>query len=74
MESDKVDGNDEESADLAEFDDCFRLLAFERAAADDELDFSRFAVALALGDFAGEDNVFKVEDREVVIVEFFRSM
>ena len=74
MESDKVDGNDEERADPAEFDDCFRLLAFNRAAADDELDFSRFSIALALGDFAREDNVFEIEDREIVIVKFFRSM
>lgn len=74
MELDKVDGNDEESADLAEFDGSFCLLAFNRAAADNELDLSRSSVALALGDFACEDNVFEIEDREVVIVKFFRSM
>ncbi len=74
MALDKVDGNDEERADPAEFDDCFCLLAFNRAAADDELDLSRFLVALALGDSAGEDNIFGIEDREVVIVKFFRSM
>ena len=64
---DKVDGNDEESADLAEFDDSFCLLAFNRAAADNELDLSRSSVALAPGDFACEDNVFEIEDREIVI-------
>ena len=38
MELDKVDGNDEERAEPAEFDDSFRLLAFNRAAADNDRD------------------------------------
>jgi hypothetical protein len=69
---DKVDGDDGESAKLVEFDDCFRRLAFDRVTADDELDLSRFTVALARGDLAGEDDGFEIEDREVVIVKFFR--
>jgi len=72
--SDKVDGDDEESVNRVEFDDCFRRFAFDRAAADNEFDPSRFTVALALGDFACEDDGFEIEDREFVIVKFFRSM
>lgn len=71
---DKVDGDDEESANRAEFDDCFRCSAFDRATVDNELDPSRFTVALALGDLAREDDGFEIKDREVVIVKFFRSM
>ena len=74
MRLDKVDGDDEERANLVEFDDCFRCAAFDRVTADNELDLSRFAVALARGDLAGEDDGFEIEDREVVIVKFFRSM
>ena len=73
-ESDKVDGDDKESVNLVEFDDCFRPLACDRATADNELELSRFAVALALGDFTCEDDGFEIEDREIVIVKFFRSM
>jgi len=71
---DTVDGDNEESANLVEFDDCFRCSAFDRVTADDELDLSRFTVTLALGDFAGEDDGFEIKNREVVIVKFFRSM
>jgi hypothetical protein len=71
---DKVDGDDEESADPVEFDDGFRCPAFDRVTADNELDPSRFTVALALGDFAREDDGFEIKDREFVIVKFFRSM
>ncbi len=70
---DKVDGDDEESGDLVEFDDGFRCWAFDRVTADNELDLSRFTVALALGDFAREDDGFEIKDREVVIVKFFRG-
>ena len=34
---------------------------------------SRLGVALALDDFACENDVFEIEDREVVIVKFFGS-
>ena len=71
---DKVDGDDEERANRVEFDDCFRCLAFDRATADDELDLARFTVALTLGDLACEEDGFEIENREVVIVKFFRSM
>ena len=71
---DKVDGDNEESANLVELDDCFRCSALDRVTADNELDLSRFTVALALGDFPGEEDGFEIKDREVVIVKFFRSM
>ena len=71
---DKIDGDDEESADRIEFDDGFRCSAVDRAATDMELDFSRFAVALTRSDFTREDDGFEIKDREVVIVKFFRSM
>ncbi len=74
LDLDKVDGDDEERTDLAEFDDCFRLAAFNGVAADEEIDLTRFSVALAFGDFARKDEVFEIKDREAVIVKFFRSM
>lgn len=70
----KVDGDDEESANLAEFDDRFRCAAVDRVTTDNELDLTRFPVALALDDLAREDDGFEIKDREVVIVKFFRSM
>jgi hypothetical protein len=68
-ELDKVDRDDEESAVWAELDDRFGFDGLKRDTADDELDLSRLAVALALDDFAGKDDVFEIEDREVVIVK-----
>lgn len=44
---DKVDGDDEESANLVELDDRFRCSAFDRVTADKELDLTRFTVVLA---------------------------
>ena len=41
---------------------------------DDIFDFSRCAIALALDDLAGKDDVLKVEDREVVIFKFVRGV
>ncbi len=71
---DKVDGDDEDSANLIEFHDCLRCSAFDRVTADNELDFTRFTVALALADLACEEDGFEIENREVVIVKFLRSM
>ena|SRR5450759_2370926 len=70
----KVDRDDEESANLVEFDDCFRGLTFDSVTADNELNLARFTVTLSLGDLACEDDSFEIKDREVVIVKFFRSM
>ena len=71
---DTVDGDDEERADLAEFCDNFCFLACNRASADNKLDLSRLPVALAFGDFAGEDNVFEIKDRELVIFKCLRCV
>ena len=71
---DKVDRNDEEVSTRAESDDRFGMESGDRDAADDELAPVRLAVALPLGDFAGEKDVFEIEDREVVIVKFFGSV
>jgi hypothetical protein len=71
---DKVDGDDEEGANLIELDDCFCRLGLDSAAADNELDFPRFTVALTFDDLPGEDDGFKVKDRKVVIVKFLCGM
>lgn len=71
---DKVDSDDEESANPVEFDDRFRCTAFGRATADDEFEFACLTVALAFGDLACEEDGFEIENREVVIVKFFRGM
>ncbi len=73
-ELDKVDRNDEEVPVRAEPDNCFGVESGNRDAADDELALVRLAVALPLDDFAGEKDVFEIEDREVVIVKFFGSV
>ncbi len=72
--SDKVDGDDEECANMVEFDNRFCCLAFDRVATDNELDLTRFAVALTPRDLTCEDDGFEIKDREIVIVKFFRSM
>ncbi len=59
---------------MADFDDGFCGAAVKRDTLDNALDFARFAVALARGDAAGEDDVFEVEDGEVVIVKFIRCV
>lgn len=59
---------------MTDFDDGFRGAIGKRDTLDDALDFARFNVALARGDAAGEDDVFEVEDGELVIVKFIRSV
>jgi len=41
---------------------------------DDIFDFARLPVALAREDRAREDNVFEIEDGEIVIVKFLRRV
>ena len=69
-----VDGEDEESALRGELDDRFCGDIAESVASDDIFDFTRLPVTLALDDRAREDNVFEIEDGEVVIVKFLRRM
>lgn len=71
---DTVDGDDEEIAVRGDFDDRFGEDTVERVASDDILNFTRLPITLALDDRAREDNVFEVEDGEVVIFKFLRRM
>jgi len=71
---DAVDGDDEEIPVRGNFDNRFGGDVTERVASEDIFDFARLPVALALDDRAREDNVFEIEDGEVVIVKFLRRM
>ena len=66
-----VDGDDDEPTGKADFDDCFGGLTVERDAGDNAFDFTGLSVALALSDCPREDDIFKIEDGEVVIFKFF---
>lgn len=68
LELSDIDGDDNKPARWAKLDGCFSGTAFEREPADEELAFAGLRVALALDDFAREDDAFKIEDRKVVIV------
>ena len=69
-----VDGEGEEIAVRGDLDDRFCWDAAERGASDDIFDFARLPVALALDDCAREDNVFEIEDGEIVIFKFLRRV
>lgn len=68
---DKVDGDDEESSERTDLDDCLGFETVERLPSDDVFDFASPAVSLTADDLACEDNVLKVEDRELFIFQFF---
>lgn len=68
---DEVDRDDIENAREADFDDCFGLTVVERLASDDDFGFVGLPVFPAFDDFACEDDIFEIEDREVVIFQFF---
>ncbi len=59
---------------MTDFGNNFTGDAFERGALDDILGLSRRLVSLALDDLTREDDVFKVEDGEVVIFKFVRGV
>lgn len=69
-----VDRDDEEIPSRGNLDDRFGGGIAEDVAADDIFDFVRLPVALALDDRVREDNIFEIEDGEVVIIEFLRRM
>ena len=71
---DEVDRDDEERTPGADFDDRFGFETAARVPADDVPDFTGFGVSSSLDNPAREDNVFEVEDREVVIFKFFGSV
>lgn len=64
----KVGRDDEEIAERPDFNDGFGALSFAGEATDDAFDFPGSSVSLALDDFAREDDVFEVKNREVVII------
>lgn len=68
-DSDDVDGDEDEGAGEADFDDSFRFVAFNGTAIDDVFGFLCFLVMLSFDDGAREDDAFEVKDREVVIFE-----
>lgn len=68
---DEVDRDDVEDAHEADLDDRFGFALFKGTPSDDDFGFARFAIFLALNDVASEDDVFEIEDREVVIFQFF---
>ena len=65
---DTVDGDDEEIAVR------FGKDTVERFASDDVFNFTALVVALPLDDLAREDDVFEIEDGEVLIFKFLRRM
>src|SRR5687768_1152999 len=72
--SDEIDGDEDERASEADLDDSFRFPAVDDRAVDDVLDLFRVGIALAFDDLTREDDAFEVEDREVVICEFFSGV
>ena len=71
---DKADRDEVEDASKADLDNRFGLVAIDAASPDDNLGFARFAILLARNDSASEDDVFAIEDREIVIFQFFSSV
>jgi hypothetical protein len=69
-----VDGEGEEIAVRGDLNDGFRWVAAEGVAADDILDFARLPVALAFNDRTREEDVFEIEDGEMVIFKFLRCV
>ncbi|MEO8627174.1 MAG: hypothetical protein ABI612_03620 [Betaproteobacteria bacterium] len=70
---DDVDRDDVERARVADFDD-IRFTPAECPQTDDVFDFAGFGVSLSFDNLAREDDVFEVNDREVVIFELFGSV
>ena len=69
--STEVGSDDDKLATEADFNDGFGGSAVERDSCNDAVDFTGLGVVLALDDLAREDDVFEVEDSEVVIVKLF---
>jgi len=71
---DEVNRDDVECAREAKLDDDFGRAPVKAVPSDEDFGFARLAIPLALDDAASEDDVFEIEDREVVIFQFFGSM
>jgi hypothetical protein len=68
--STEVDSDDNELTAESDFGNDFSCCLFERLPLDDVLGFTGFTVSLSLNDLPCEDDVFEVEDCEVVIFKF----
>lgn len=71
---DGVERDDVEETGEVDFDDRFAFAAVENPPSDEDLGFARFAILLAFDDAACEEDIFEIEDREVVIFQFFGSV
>lgn len=69
-----IDREDVELARRTDFGDAGGDLAIDRSSLDDVFGFAGRAVTLPLDNLPGEENSFEIEDREIVIFEFFRCM
>ena len=67
----EVDRDNVEDAREVDFDDRFAFPAIESPPLDNSLGFARCAIFLALDDAAREEDIFEIEDREIVIFQFF---
>lgn len=67
----EVDRDDIEDARAVDLDNRFAFAVIENLSSDDGLGFARFTIFLALSDAAREEDIFEIEDREVVIFQFF---
>jgi hypothetical protein len=65
-----VDGDDDKLTAVTDFGDDFAGVTFERGTLDDVLGFPGRTVSLTLDDLPREDDVFKIEDGELVIFKF----
>jgi len=65
--SEDIGCDDDELAGEADFHDGLRKTAIERDAGDDDFAFAGLGVPLARGDLPREDDVFEINDGEIVI-------
>ena len=72
--STEVDGDDKEPAGCANFDDCLGRCAFKGNTGDDALAFAGLRIALPVADLPCKDDVFKIEDSELVIFKLFSGV
>ena len=68
--SEDIDGDDDELASEANFDNGLGVTAIKRGAGDDDFTFAGLDVALAFRDLPREDDVFEIKDGGVAIIKF----
>ena len=71
---DEVNRDDVERAREANLDDDFGRTPIKAVPLDEDFGFACLAIPLALDGAASEDDVFEIEDREVVIFQFFSGV